>query len=594
MFNQMKRTGIILFFFFLTAIFTFPLILKFKSYIAAFHGTDEPYGILWHFWWLKYSYLHHLDSYFSYFIMSPFGINLAQSPIYPVGDFIDRFLALGFGEIAAYNIQIFVSFILSGIFMYYLVYRLAKNKMAALCSAIIYAFCPYHSVRSWQHPSLAQIQWFPLYALSLCGLKEEASLKNIIFSALSFCLIVFFNYYYAYFAVILTVTFMVFIFMSQKKTGIVTIKSTALSLAVALFVLLPIIFPIFRTFAFSGNSGDLAIGGYLRPFKDFFEQSARPLSYFLPSAEHPIAGKFTEKIIGSPLYGASFTEHTLYLGWAPLVLAFVAFRRWKKNKKSNLTAKEYFYIGFFLSLAFIAWLFSQQPWWQIGRFKLYMPSFFMYKIAPMFRANCRFGILVMMAVAVLAGFGLKFILDKVKTQKAKFALTVLFSGLVLFEFWNYPPFKVIDLSSVPQVYYWLKDEPGDFLIAEYPLDVDGANETYKFFQTRHEKKIINGSAPGTYANSLARDIKRLSDAGTAGILKWMGVKYILVHKEGYLNTDLIEDREELDMINKNPGLRLIKVFPPQECPQDNLSCLQKTGQVDVYELEAPFTKPGVK
>ena len=48
-----------------------------------------------------------------------------------------------------------------------------------------------------------------------------------------------------------------------------------------------------------------------------------------------------------------------------------------------------------------------------------MPSFFMYKILPMFRAYCRFGIVVELAVAVLAGFGLKFFLRDLSHREQK-------------------------------------------------------------------------------------------------------------------------------------------------------------------------------
>jgi hypothetical protein len=91
---------------------------------------------------------------------------------------------------------------------------------------------------------------------------------------------------------------------------------------------------------------------YHRPFEDLFAQSARPLSYFLPAVVHPIFGNLTEQFIGSSLYGESLTEHTLYLGWVPLILAFVAFRGWRQErrlraKSQEPRAREDFYISFF-------------------------------------------------------------------------------------------------------------------------------------------------------------------------------------------------------------------------------------------------------
>jgi hypothetical protein len=199
----------------------------------------------------------------------------------------------------------------------------------------------------------------------------------------------------------------------------------------------------------------------------------------------------------------------------------------------------------------------------------------------------------MLAVAVLAGFGLKFILERFKSRKTKIAITCLFSGLVLFEFWNWPPYKIIDVSKVPAVYYWLKEEAGDFAIAEYPLDVNGPNEMYKFYQIKHEKKMINGTIPGTYPNALAQTITKLSVPHTVGVLKWLGVKYVLVHRDGYMETELIEEKKELDKIPHNPGLKLVRSFPVQECPQQDIMCVQKTGPIDVYEVIALPLEPRV-
>ena len=192
----------------------------------------------------------------------------------------------------------------------------------------------------------------------------------------------------------------------------------------------------------------------------------------------------------------------------------------------------------------------------------------------------------MLAIAVLSAFGLKAVLEKFKSRKSKIAAGIILFGLVIFEFWNYPPLKVIEVGKVSQAYYWLKEQPGDIIIAEYPLDAGSPNELYKFYQTVHEKKIINGTTPYSYANSIAKTMVRLSDQKTAGILKGMGVKYVLVHRENYLYTDLVKDKEELGMIPKNNGLRLSVSFPAQECQREDIRCAQKIGPIDIYEVIA--------
>lgn len=55
---------------------------------------------------------------------------------------------------------------------------------------------------------------------------------------------------------------------------------------------------------------------------------------------------------------------------------------------------------------------------------------------------------------------------------------------------------------------------------------------------------------------------------------------------------LFEIREEFNKIPTNPGLKLIRDFPPQECPS-KIMCTQKTGAIDVYEVMAEPVEPEI-
>ena len=106
--------------------------------------------------------------------------------------------------------------------------------------------------------------------------------------------------------------------------------------------------------------------------------------------------------------------------------------------------------------------------------------------------------------------------------------------------------------------------------------------------------MINGFVPGTYAFKVATTIADLSSKSTPGILKWMGVKYVLVHQDAYLNAELEKMHTEFNSLPKNPGLKLIRSFTFQECPQKDIMCVQKTGPIDIYEVVAYPVKPQVK
>ena len=181
------RSEILVFSFFvlLAIVATYPLIFRMKSYLYGLGG--DAFGAVWKFWWLKYARLNHISSGICTFIASPFGANFSPPP--------RRILLSSFpNEIFAFNFFILVSFFLSAIIVYYLVYYFTKNKLASIVSGVIYTLCPYHFAHSVCHLPLANIQWMPLYALTLFKLDEEWSCKWAFLTALAFSLGFLFEY----------------------------------------------------------------------------------------------------------------------------------------------------------------------------------------------------------------------------------------------------------------------------------------------------------------------------------------------------------------------------------------------------------------
>jgi len=585
---------------------TFPLIFGLNTYMPGFFSTDESYAPVWNAWWIKFCFTHHIYLNPVSYIAYPFGFG------YPILGylffFINLTLALLTNPVFTYNFQIITNFILAAFFSYLLALMVTKNKLCAFFSGLIFGCCPYIFVRGWQHLGETYVWMMPMALWLLFTLKENPTKTGKILFVMSIISsgIVLGTFYYT--GIIITTFlcyFIVKVFMSRHHEYDTAAGSRDYLKNIILLLCIGYGVSFLQYWAFIKNSilfrhtMAAAFNPYHRPFDDLFMMSAKPLSYLLPSSVHPVFGKFTQFFLGSELYGKSLTEHTLYLGWVPLILSFVAFSYWRRKPSVGLynikgKAGDNFTIGFFMVLAIVAWFFSQPPWWNLAGLKVYMPSSFMYNIIPMFRAYCRFGIVVMLAVAVLAGFGLKVILGRFKNMRMKFVITAFCCGLVLFEFWNWPPYKVIDVSRFPAVYYWLKEQPKDTVIAEYPLDSESPNETYRFYQVIHEKKIINFTIPGTKANKLACSITQLSSPHTAGVLKWMGVKYVLVHEEGYKNTELLKTMEEFDKLSQNPGLKLVGKFPAQECPDKDIMCIQNAGSIEVYEVVAKPAKPEIE
>lgn len=570
MLETTKHIALILLFIASILVMTYPLAFGMRDHIPGFEETNEPYSILWDMWWFKYSHRPGLSYNNCNFLALPFGLDLSR----PAGssylwEGIKRGLVMLTDEVLAYNILIVSGFALTLVLTYILMVRMTGSKGASFLSALLFSYCPYHFARTWQHLSLAQIQWIPLYCLALFMLWERPSKTKTLFLAASLFVVAAVNFYYAYFMIVVTGVFFVYCAVRTKKIRPVLTLMLHVTMAyvIVLLLLSPALYDVYLSQKlFSGTPS--GYGLTQRPFADLFTQSAKPLSYLLPAIQHPVFGRFTERFIGSPLYGVSYTEHALYLGWTAIILAFVAVRR--RTDSAGIREKSNFYIGFFMWLAVIAWLFSQPPYFTFPHFKIYMPSFVMYKILPMFRAYCRFGLLVMFAVSVLAGYGLQAVLARCTKGVARAILTCIIIALALFEFLNFPPFRVINLKAYPPVYQWLREQKGDFIIAEYPLDTEGPHELYKFYQTIHGKRMINGTLPGTYANRLAQGMRRLSDPRTTRILGRIKVKYVLAHLDSY------EESNDIEMLDERSRLSTRSI--------EGLKFNRSLDRVDIYEV----------
>lgn len=591
--------SLFLIFSFASIVATFPLILKIKTGVYGPFFTTDLRGSSWEWWWRHYSFRHQLNYNFCPFVSAPFGIDLSLQSASLFSGALSKYMAIFAGFPLGFNIITSMSFILMGVLAFFLVNFLVQDKLIAIICGLIYAFSPYHMNKTMEFCFIFHGGWLALYVLSLLKLKNQVSIKRIIFAAIAFALVLDANPYYGFFAFLFTLGFYIFCIFYDWRNKLTSILAKGnrrklktrifsgwhfFSASIGVFFIGALLnfsyiyMHLKAMFIKKVDGVDGISNAYVRSFDYLISQSARPLSYLLPASTHPVFGNFTKNMFGSIFYGRGSIEQTLYLGWVPLTLAFIAFRQWryKRLHRANYPdyelSKENFYIGFFLFSAWLAFFFSMPPTINLGLFKIYMPSFFAYKILPMFRAYARFGVVVMLCVSVLAGFGLKFFLERLKSTKIKYLfLGIVFSG-IMFEFTNLPPCRVADLSKTPPVYAWLAQQPGDFIVAEYPMILAQPGEAhtnydYLFYQTKHQKRLLDGAPIGSDGYRLKETVIDPSAPGVAEALKTLGVKYLILHEDLYRSGEyktpkqILGDTPVLDYI---PGYRLIKTFGPDK------------------------------
>lgn len=577
----------------ITFIATFPLLLNIKTSIFFYDAIGDSMGAIWNIWWMKYTWLNNLSSRFIPILASPFGIDLSASFIPSTSDILWRALAILVDEIFTYNIILFLSFPVSAMTMYFLTKYFTQNKLSCIAAGIIYGFCPYHFAHT-SHLSLLSTQWMPLYVLLLFWLIEKPCYKNAFFCSLGFSLVMLENHYYGYFMSIYTLIFFLFMCWSYRRSRDELsrlIKISAVFLFLITLILFPFIYPPIKTMLSTTSVDIKSSFGFIRPFKDLFVYSAKPWDYLLPSAIHPIFGKYVKGFIKGHLYGSNLSEQTLFLGYIPLTLAGIAIWKWKTDI-SPVNSKITMATSFFVFATIVMVWFSAPPYIPLGEFrienneiiskyKFYFPSFFMYKFFPMIRVYARLGIVVMMGISVLAGIGMKYLSEKLTGQKTKDYITIAVIFCILFEFGSFFPHHLKYVDKPSQVYEWLAKKPEDFTIVEYPLkrSSDALHYEYIFNQRYHKKRLVNGSIPGTEAYEVSQKILDITKSEVTSILKKLGVSYVLVHPDKYkIQTSTtpkkievfgvkynvpnrhIKEKVPVPSIGANPNLRLVKEF----------------------------------
>jgi hypothetical protein len=197
-------------------------------------------------------------------------------------------------------------------------------------------------------------------------------------------------------------------------------------------------------------------------------------------------------------------------------------------------------------------------------FKIPLPYVILMHI-PIFsmaRAPSRWDVLVMLSLAILAGYGLNYIFYIIKNRSSpksrkENVIFIIISCLILFEFLAVP--FPMSSAEVPAIYKQLAAETDDYAILEVP---GFAAEKYMYFQTIHGKKLINGYVSRTpdYALEFANQAPLISSiisrfdtpimedmtkeiiikqnqTELASMLCHYNIKYIILHK------DYLSDKE---------------------------------------------------
>ncbi|HMD35249.1 MAG TPA: hypothetical protein VKH42_09790 [Vicinamibacterales bacterium] len=308
----------------------------------------------------------------------------------PITDISGALLARATGAVAAYNWLVLLSFPLSAAAAYLLARHLALSRTAATVVAMAFAFSPFHLAQAAYHPHVAQTQWIPLYLLALWRCLDDASPCAICFLAITVVTVTLSNFYGGLIAAAMSPFAIAGYIVARgaapnaRRSLIVTLGALGLMCAAGLAFVW-----------WNAPSVLVEPGSFTMASGDTFRYSAKWWSYLVPPVTHPLLGAFARRVWTAADVREGLLEQQVSLGWGIVALGLIGLclGRCRRTWVCALLA----------AVALVCSLAPEPTTWGI---RVVRPSAILHAILPMFRAYARFGVVVQLMAALLAGLGI--------------------------------------------------------------------------------------------------------------------------------------------------------------------------------------------
>jgi hypothetical protein len=527
----------------LTLLLTWPLVSHFTTHVpgVAQWAFDES-TFLWNVWYFKHTVVDQLASpLHTELIWYPLGIDL----ILYTYNFFHALLAqpamlavnLPFGS----NLAIVVSSVLSGYGVFLLVrYLLGRgwsglprltpgaSMLAAFGAGLLYAFGSNRAIyATLGHYDMVTTQWIPFYILSLLRAldpdlsskrRRNAALWAGLFMALNGLAEMITALFLAIFTGIVLIVVLTTKFTHSAKSqpnashptgaprpSLLSGGTMLLLLVIAAFVVWsPALVPILNQFLTSDFS--------LQGWGEAIPLSVDLLGFFTPTVLHPLwGGELIPELRRVQLraleesVGGFRDINTAFLGWTSASLALLALIRYRRRVK----------LWGWTALVF--GLFALGPFLQIkGRYLFDLDGveatfplpFVLLHYLPIIKANRapnRNSVILMLALAVLVGYALAWLLQTRRGQETLALIrrpqawgAGILCAMLLFEHLALP--LPLSDARVPEVYTTIAADPAPVSVMQVPLGwrnsfgVFGPEQTLlQYYQTVHGKPMLGGN-----------------------------------------------------------------------------------------------------
>jgi hypothetical protein len=398
----------------------------------------------------------------------------------PVTDISGALLARLSGGVAAFNWLVLLSFPLSAAAAYLLARHLSLSPAGAAVAAMAYAFSPFHLAHAAYHPHIAQTQWMPVYLLALWRCLDTPSPWAVAFLGAATIAVTLSNFYGGLIAAVVTPFAVAAYWLVTRHTG--TRSRRGLGLTLGMLAVIAASGIAYAHYA-AGAAADRAAFAF--PRADLFRYSAKWWAYLLPPVAHPLAGDAAHRLWTAAGVREGLLEQQVSLGLGIVALALIAVVRWLVRDRQPASLAR---VPVLVIVAMAALVCSLSPERTIGTFTFVRPSALLYDLVPMFRSYARFGVVVQLMAALLAGVGV----DWLRRTGTTWSRVVCVALLVLAaaEYTVLPSALWRDVLPTA-AHRWVVRQPGDLRVLDCtPFDPESESVPWL---TGDRVRLLGGS-----------------------------------------------------------------------------------------------------
>lgn len=524
-----KLLALFVFFFFLSALLTYPSILHLTDKLIGDGGDNYQF---FSFQYISSENIKHLRYPFSHtdIFRYPVGFNFESGFDSVLGVLTGSLASFLLSNVPAYNLTILFLFSLNGFFSFLLFRYISKSYFLGIIGAILYGYSFFAIAKSAGHLNLLFIGGLPLLVYAFLKTVDTFTTRNILLAFTAATLILLGSFQYSLLFSLSLLVVLPFLMLFSPRP----LKSIALNVTKYIYKVLLISLPFFiitMVFSFPHLHAFLT-GNFFKPDRsgivDMLNNSPSIKDFLLPNAYLPLQiTELTRNLNDS----FKSIDRVVFIGWIELIL-FLLFIVLYKNHRLKYFIVSLTLVFFILTLGFI------NP--DSG---IFLPYYFLHNIFPFSFIDEPSRFFVIFYLFLTAGVVLQ-LRQMYKNNRKTLVFFIFIAMLIVLErlplnYWLSPTFANDPFVRV------VKEEKSTAVL---DIPVSYYNTAYDVFPYIYKKKIVSGNFQW-FADT----------ADTKFFIENNGLKRFMCGNEFDINSQTNIENGQLVQTLKNYDIRTIVV-----------------------------------